>query len=180
MTKKQIDEVVEAKTDLSTQISADEMRDVLTQEDITGKDADKIIAKLYPSADEEEKDDDAIDLSQFDYKNLVGSNFKKYVELVGDRSYREFDAETGEEKPVVGKLKENDHYDFQQFRVDVVMKTRFPGVKDSPQDFIGIRVKNDKPEHTSRISIKTAHELNAQILNAHSRAGHGRYYLLKK
>jgi hypothetical protein len=181
MTRKQIDEIVEAKTDLAKQITSEEMKDVLEQENISETDAEKILKKLYPDgANQPKQDDDAIDLSGFDYKNLVGANFKKYVELVGDRSYREFDAETGEEKPVVGRLKENDHYEFQLFKVDVVMKVRFPGIKDSPLDFIGLRTKTDRPEHTTKIPIRTAHELNAQILNAHSRAGHGKYYLLKK
>lgn len=121
-----------------------------------------------------------LDLSDFDYHNLTGDKFKKYVELAGDRSYRVVDKETGEETPIVGDLKENDIYTFVLHKVDVVMKPRFPGVKDTPMDFNGIKIKTDKPEHTTRIPVKTAHELNAQILNAHSRAGHGKYYLLKK
>jgi hypothetical protein len=121
-----------------------------------------------------------LDLSKFDYKNLTGESFKEYVKLVGDRSYVEVDREEGTESPVVGLLKENDMYDFQLHKVDVVMKVRFPGVKDSPMDFNGVRVKNETPELITRIPVKTALELNAQIMNAHSRAGHGKYYLLKK
>jgi hypothetical protein len=121
-----------------------------------------------------------LDLSKFDYKNLTGESFKDYVHLVGDRSYVEVDREEGTEKPVVGQLKANDMYDFQLHKVDVVMKVRFPGVAGSPSDFNGIKVKSETPELITRIPVKTALELNAQIMNAHSRAGHGKYYLLKK
>lgn len=120
------------------------------------------------------------DLSEFDYKNLTGKSFRKYVELVGDRSYHEIDEETGAEKEVTAKLRDNDHYVFELYSVDVVMKVRFPGVKDSPNDFNGVKVKNDKPIHQTNIPVHMALEYNRQILNAHSRAGHGRYYLLKK
>jgi hypothetical protein len=121
-----------------------------------------------------------LDLSKFDYKNLTGESFKEYVKLVGDRSYLEVDREEGTEKPVIGMLKENDMYDFQLHKVDVIMKDRFPGIAGTPKDFNGIRVKSDQPEMVTRIPVKTALELNAQIMNAHSRAGHGKYYLLKK
>jgi hypothetical protein len=121
-----------------------------------------------------------LDLSAFNYKELTGKKFKEYVELVGDRNYTEFDSESGEEKSVNGTLLLDDVYDFVQHRVDVVMKARFPGVKDTPYDFNGLRVKNDTPEHTTRISVRHALEFNLQILNAHSRAGHGKYYFLKK
>jgi hypothetical protein len=122
----------------------------------------------------------SLQLDKFDYKNLKGAKFKEYVELVGDRSFTTIDVETGQEIPVVGQLKQNDMYDFQLFRMVPIMKDRFPGVKDTPRDFIGLTMKNDTPEHTTRITVAQATEYNAQILNAHSRAGHGKYYLLKK
>lgn len=118
-------------------------------------------------------------LATIDYKNLVGDNFKKYVELVGDRSFMVTD-ELGRQKPIVGKLRQDQFYDFEQYRVKPVRKERFPGMKDSPWDFIGIEITKDKPEHTTRIPVSIALEFNAQILNAHSVAGNGKYYLLKK
>lgn len=118
-------------------------------------------------------------LAGIDYKNLVGDNFKKYVELVGDRSFMVTD-DRGKQKPIVGKLRQDQSYDFEQYRVKPVRKERFPGMKDSPWDFIGIEITKDKPEHTTRIPVSIALEFNAQILNAHSVAGHGKYYLLKK
>jgi hypothetical protein len=121
-----------------------------------------------------------IDLSVFDYKNLTGEDFKNYVEIAGDRSYRIVDRETGEEKPVIGLLREDQMHDYELYRVEVVMRPRYPGVKDTPIDFNGVKTRTEKPDQRTRITVKSALELNAQILNAHSRAGHGRYYLLKK
>jgi hypothetical protein len=123
---------------------------------------------------------DGLDLEGFNYKDLTGGSFKKYVELVGDRSaVFEWD-ERGNPIPITSKLRQDDHYDFVLMRVDVVRKVRFPGVKDSPVDYVGLRVKDDTPIHTSRISVATALEYNAQIVNAHGIAGHGKYYFLKK
>lgn len=119
-------------------------------------------------------------LEKFDYKNLKGKSFKEYVELVGDRSYVTVDEETGKEIPVVGQLKQDAEYDFEQYRAKPVFKMRFAGVPNTPMDFNGIELVKDAPEHTTRISVGTALELNSQILNGHSRAGHGRYYLLAK
>jgi hypothetical protein len=59
------------------------------------------------------------------------------------------------------------------------MQERFPGMKDSPWDYVGL-IAEGKTLHTTRIPLKTALEHNRQILNAHSRAGHGKYYFLKK
>lgn len=123
---------------------------------------------------------DALELEKFDYNNLTGPAFKEYVQLVGDRCFVIFDSETGEEKSVTGKLQQNEVFDFQQFRAQPVFKARFPGMKDTPNDFNGIKLKNTTPEHTTRMSVATALEMNSQILNQHSVAGHGRYYLLKK
>ncbi len=121
---------------------------------------------------------DALDLSEFNYKLLKGESFKKYVELVGDRSYTEI--VEGEVIPVRGTLLENDQYDFEQYKVKPIRKMRYAGVEKSPMDYIGLELVNDTPIHVSRMTVKTALELNSQILNQHSIAGHGKYYLLKK
>jgi hypothetical protein len=118
-------------------------------------------------------------LAGIDYKNLKGETFKKYVQLVGDRSFVEINDE-GKAVPVVGKLQQNDSFDFEQYRAKPIFKDRFPGMEGTPRDYVGIEIIRDKPEHTSRIPVSVALEFNAQILNQHSRAGHGRYYLLKK
>lgn len=134
-----------------------------------------------PKGEKEEKPaspNDSLDLSEFNYKKLTGDSFKKYVELVGDRSYKEI--VEGEERPVRAKLLENDSYDFELYKAKPIRKARYTGVAGSPMDYIGLEIINDTPIHTSRMPVKNAQELNAQILNQHSIAGHGKYYLLKK
>lgn len=123
----------------------------------------------------------SLDLSRFNYEEEIkGSDFKEYIELVGDRAAAfEWD-DFGNPLPVRGKLQLGELYDFELYRVEVLRAVRYKGVKDSPIDWIGIRVKDRKPVHSTRISVATAIEYNAQILNAHSIAGHGKYYLLKK
>lgn len=123
---------------------------------------------------------DALDLKGFDYKKLTGKMFEKYVRLVGDREFKILDEETGKEVGITGELLQNDHFDFILVKAQPIFKPRFPGVEGTPNDFIGIKVLADEPIHTTRIAVKTALEMNAQISNQHSRAGHGKYYLLKK
>ena len=122
----------------------------------------------------------AYDLAEIDYKNLKGDMFKKYVSIVGDRSYQPIDETTGKPTPVVGMLRQDEQKDFELYRVKPIMKERFPGMEGSPKDFVGLEIVRDTPEHVTRIPVSVALEFNAQILNAHSIAGHGKYYLLKK
>lgn len=126
---------------------------------------------------------DALDLSGFKYKDengeFSGDQFEKYVELVGDKSFMKLDRNR-RPVPVNGQLKQGDMYDFQLFKVRPIRVERFPGMPDSPMDYIGIQIVNDQPLHTSRMPVNTVLEFNSQILNAHSVAGNGKYYLLKK
>jgi hypothetical protein len=71
-------------------------------------------------------------------------------------------------------------YDFELYAVRPVRVERYPGLKDSPVDFVGLTLRNTTPEHKTRIPVKIAKEYNGQILNQHSIAGHGKYYLLAK
>jgi hypothetical protein len=121
---------------------------------------------------------DELDLSGFNYEDLTGQSFKDYVALVGDHSAMEII--DGVDVPMRGELQQNKSYDFVLLKAVPVMVARFPGMKDTPYDYVGIKVKEPKPIHTTRITVKTALEHNRQILNAHSRAGHGKYYFLKK
>jgi hypothetical protein len=120
----------------------------------------------------------AIDLTGFNYQDLTGESFKEYVGLVGDRSYVEFI--DGKATPVNGSLLQHDQFDFVLLPAIPVMVPRFPGMKDTPYDFVGIKAKTLTPIHTTRIPVKVALEYNAQIVNQHSRAGHGKYYFLAK
>lgn len=124
--------------------------------------------------------DHASVLAGIDYGNLKGEAFKKYVSLVGDRSFTVVDEETGEEKQIVGQLRQDQELVFELYKAKPLRRTRYAGVKESPMDFVGIELVNNKPEHTTKIPVKVALEHNAQILNQHSIAGHGKYYLLKK
>lgn len=119
-----------------------------------------------------------LDVGSIDYKNLKGAEFEKYVSIVGDRTFIKI--EDGKAVPIVGQLKENDSYDFELYKAKPILKPRYVGVPNSPQDLVGLELVSIKPELTTRIQVKIALLHNAQILNAHSRAGHGKYYLLKK
>jgi hypothetical protein len=189
LNKTQLKAAVKKYSGLKESNDRDSAKEAIIQsKEYSDEEAEQIVAAIYDTENgatavepkKAFKPNDELDLSGFDYKNLTGKKFKEYVELVGDRAYVEFDSESGTENPVTGKLLLEDVYDFVQHRVDVVMKARFPGVKDTPYDFNGLKVKNDTPEHTTRISVRHALEFNLQILNAHSRAGHGKYYFLKK
>jgi predicted transcriptional regulator len=163
----------------------EDIRALLVTDEYSAEEIEQVIAEVFKNEVTETTEvkkgpNEALDLTKFDYKNLTGKKFKEYVELVGDRSLIQIDEETGAESHVPGSLKQDDSYDFELYPVEVVMKQRFPGVQGSPSDFNGVKIKNATPEHTTRIPIRHALEYNAQILNAHSRAGHGKYYLLKK
>jgi hypothetical protein len=132
-----------------------------------------------PSKKPVESPNGTLDLSGFDYENLTGESFKEYVRLVGDRSYAERNDE-GKYVPVNGELLQQDKYDFVLLPAVPVMVERFPGMKETPIDYVGIKAKTTKPIHKTRIPVATALEYNAQIVNQHSRAGHGKYYFLAK
>jgi len=120
---------------------------------------------------------DELELSVYNYDNLVGDAFQKYVRLVGDYSVTEIVG--GKEVPIRGELQENTRYDFVLMKARPIIQDRFPGMENTPKDYVGL-IAEGKPIHTTRISVKTALEYNRQILNGHSRAGHGKYYFLKK
>lgn len=91
---------------------------------------------------------------KFDYRELTGQNFLDY------------------EKHVHG-LPLFDMQDFLVYKVNAVIKEQYPGLPNSPKLFDGIEIVNDRPIHQTRIDVKTALEMNAQVRNS------GRYYLLK-
>jgi len=138
------------------------------------------VASKQPSAKIQKATDspnDELDLSGYNYDNLVGDTFQKYVRLAGDHSVTEI--VEGKEVHIRGELMENKRYDFVLVKARPIIQDRFPGMKDTPRDYVGL-IAEGKPIHTTRIPVKTALEYNRQIMNAHSRAGHGKYYFLKK
>jgi hypothetical protein len=127
------------------------------------------------------KENPLAELAEIDYKQLsTKKEFRKYAELVGDRSLFDIDETSGKPVPVVGKLRQNDEYVFELYKAKPVRKERFPGMKNSPIDFVGVEILRDTPEHQTKITVGIALEYNSQILNAHSIAGYGKYYLLKR
>jgi len=118
------------------------------------------------------KPNDALDLSQFDYNDLTGESFKKYMcycELLAPARFG-------------NNVKEQ--YIFELRRAVPVRKQRYAGMPNSPIDFVGVRLKDVEGENVALATTKTGfhivHDLNAQITNAHSVAGHGKFYFLKK
>jgi hypothetical protein len=97
----------------------------------------------------------------FDYTKLSGKAFQEYIEHIDS-------------------LPLHDMCDFELYAVKPVRVERYPGLKDTPIDFVGLTLRNTTPEHKTRIPVKVAKEYNNQILNQHSIAGHGKYYLLAK
>lgn len=135
------------------------------------------VSKPKKAANVATSPNDDLDLNRFNYEELTGESFKDYVRMAGDHSAMEI--VNGEEVPMRGSLLESQSYDFVLLKAKPVMVARFPGMKDTPYDYVGLRAEG-KALHTTRIPVKTALEFNRQILNAHSRAGHGKYYFLKK
>jgi hypothetical protein len=136
-----------------------------------------------------------LDLDQFDYHNSDG--FKGELKQIKSDDPKKNGAWIGEEfERYLDMLEElcpeagiKEHSDssfmFELHRAEPIMKERYPGIPNSPYDFVGIRLKVTQPSgtsvvHQTKIPIRHARNLNSQILNAHSRSGHGTYYLLKK
>lgn len=98
-----------------------------------------------------------LDLSEFDYNNLNGESFKEYLKLIDS-------------------LPINKLFDFGFFKADAIIVERYPGLKDTPKDFVGIKLLEDRPLKETAISSKHAKDLNAEGMVRMNR----RYYLLKK
>jgi len=91
----------------------------------------------------------------FSYKNLTGEEWKRYQEHVASLPWSNL-------------------IDFAQYKAEEVRQERYPGLPGSPWDTVGIRIINDTPINTTRITTQTAAELNKQLPNSR------RIYLLKQ
>ena len=108
----------------------------------------------------------------FDYKNLRGDEFQRYIDYCEKIS------------------PENNYYDPNEYVFELrhakpIFQERYPGLPNTPIDFVGIELGLEngvpaKPISTTQIPFRVAREMNIQVQNAHARAGHGRYYLLKQ
>ena len=170
-----------------------EIQDLLLENEFTLEEVGEVLkAKAAEPANENEdfipkigeydpKNPNAsLDLSGFNFKSIKGESFKNYVQLVGDKNFLVEDEETNEWHPINGKLRLDDQYDFELYKVRPIRKKRYQGIENSPVDYVGLEIKDDAVIHTSRMPVKAALEHNLQITNAHSLAGHGKYYFLKK
>jgi hypothetical protein len=104
---------------------------------------------------------DNLDLSGFDYDNLTGESFKKYLELVNS-------------------LPGHENRDFVQYMASGVFKTILNDNADKEVVLIGIKINNIKPVNFTRVPVNVARNLNAQIMDRNNPASNSRYYLLKK
>jgi len=114
-----------------------------------------------------------LDLSDFDYNNLTGENFKNYNALLDEVS-----PELGVTANTFKK------FIFEEHRADPVIKEQYPGMPNSPKFLDGIKLKispanNTSLVRTTKILIAHARTLNNQIMSEHSRQGNGHYWLLK-
>lgn len=119
-------------------------------------------------------------LAAFDYNRMTGEAFKKYALFV-------------QTLPI------EKAFDFEVYAVEVVKNVRYKGIKDSPVDTVGFKIKNMRPIHTTRIPVKHALVTNGRVEPFRDTEGNaeetgfevtgcqldhngsnGRYYLLKK
>lgn len=118
-------------------------------------------------------------LKVFDYAKLTSESFKKYCMLVQS-------------------LTQEAKYDFELYHVEVIKRDRYRGVKDTPVDTVGFRMRNTTPINKTRIPVKHALSMNGRVEPFLDEQGdeiggfetigcqldhngiNGRYYLLKK
>lgn len=101
-----------------------------------------------------------IEIPEFDYRNLKGEEFDKYISFIESLPWEE-------------KL------DFELYPAEGVFKMILNDNLDKEKKLVGIRLKDTQPKHTTRIPVMHAKDLNSQI-EQNSAAGTGFYYLLKK
>ncbi|MDP4264917.1 MAG: hypothetical protein Q8941_20480 [Bacteroidota bacterium] len=165
MTSEQFQEAIK-KYASQKQPTIDETSELIQIDGIAKEDADKIAAGIFgqlmnvgSNAKPLQPAAPPIEIKKFDFKNLTGDNWTAYLAFIDTLPW--------------GR-----HFKFSLYAAVPIMKERYPGLKDTPIDMVGLTIKNDVPVNTSSIPIRIAKEYNAQILNEHSRAGNGRYYLL--
>jgi hypothetical protein len=100
-------------------------------------------------------------LSGLNYNNLRGEDFETYTEV---------------EKTLLHQ----DAYYFEVYKVAPVLEKIFDKDLNKVDKLVGIQLKNSTPIYTTKVEVKHALEMNRQIMSEPSRAGLGRYFLLKK
>lgn len=129
-------------------------------------DEKKVATKEVPKkeATKKQNPNDSLDLSGFDYDNLNGESFEKYLELVNSLSVHE-------------------NRDFVQHMATGVFDKVLDKNAAEPRYMdvlVGIKINNTKPVNITRIPVGMARNLNAQIMDKNNPASNSRYFLLKK
>lgn len=100
-------------------------------------------------------------LKQFDYENLTGEEWDKYSKLVASLSGHE-------------------NFDFVQYMASGKFQKKQDENLHIYDALVGIVINNIKPLNTTRVPMKVARDLNAQIYNRENPPSNSRYFLLKK
>lgn len=101
-------------------------------------------------------------LENIDYSNLNGEAFKNYMEIVNG-------------------LLLNTKYDWEMWKASSEQKKRFNEDTGKVDDYIaGIKLNGNKPIQTTRITLRDALQLNAQVSHNQADAGNSKYLLLAK
>lgn len=117
--------------------------------------------KGKPETKKEEKprvksQSETLGLDRFDYRNLKGESYEEYLKMVTE------------------KLFAHVQYRFCCYKARPIKKERYPGLRDTPVDIIGVLIESDIPINRTKIEARHAIDLNKQLGNS------GMYYLLDK
>lgn len=138
---------------------ADEIKAAIAADEkkFTPEEVEEIFQALGKPADENDAETEpevpktgnaSLDLSRFNYGNMVGQPFLDYMELIDS-------------------LPMHEKYDFEQYKVSPVVRERFPGMKNTPIDVIGFTIRDNAPVKTTRILPAHARDNNGRIMEKH-------------
>ena len=124
---------------------------------------------------------DGIDLSEFNYKEMRGDMFNKYIDLTEGRV---LDEEDPHERRG-GGLDRSAKYKFDVYKVEAVYARLYPKSQvDLTKILKGFTLVKDAPIRETICELKDAIELNMQLKGKHAtgnqRAPQYEYYLLQQ
>lgn len=117
-------------------------------------------------------------LKEIDYLNLSYEHYDNYLDVVHGKRQNTSKPE-GKKNPRGAALADNVLYDFQGYRGYPIKEELYEGLKDTPIITVGIKFKSNEPEMNTRITLRAANDLNAQIHGASHRTP-SIYYMIKK
>lgn len=151
-------------------LTADELREQMTAEEVAPDDIDDFIDEAYAEETPGNGQQGEQDSSQQPNKpERKSSQKKKSLSFDADvLAGNEFKAA---EEYLAG-LPLNELRDFEVYKVEPIITERYPGLPDTPKDMTGIKKKLTAPLQKTRISPRMAMEMNSQVRNT------GRYYFI--